>query len=337
MILVTGGTGLLGSHLIYQLVRKGEKVRVLIRNHNSKDKLYNLLESIYGDFLTYSDNLEIALGDITNYYSLTEAFKEIKYVYHCAAVVSFNDTHSKEILETNIRGTANVVNACLHHHTEKLIHVSSIAAVDSSLTEEEIITENSGWPTSKNLNYAYSKTESEFEVWRGISEGLNAVIVNPSVILGEGEFNTGSGLLFKRVYKGLKYYTNGITGYVDVKDVVRIMISLMKSKLIAERYILNADNLTYKDFFKKVAEALHVKAPSRSASRYMTETAWRLEKIRSIIFLKEPVLTKKAARTSHEKIKYSSAKIIESLGFTFTPINDTIKRVANYYQKTLNT
>jgi nucleoside-diphosphate-sugar epimerase len=336
MILITGGTGLLGSHLIFHLASMEEKVRVLIRNQASKNRVTSLLENIYGILPEHFNKLDFVVGDINNCFTLKEAFKDIKYVFHCAAKVSFGTDSQKEMMDTNIRGTANIVNACLQYKTEKLVHVSSIAAIDSSSTKTGMIVESSGWPTSKNLDYAYSKTESELEVWRGISEGLNAVVVNPSVIIGEGDFNTGSGLLFNRVYKGLKYYTHGITGFVDVKDVVRIMIKLLKSNISGARFIINAENLTYKDFFIKVAEALKVQSPTHYASHFKTEIAWRFEKISSLILMKQPALTKKAARTSHEIAKYSSQKITESLGFTFTPINDTISRVADFYLKNLN-
>lgn len=336
MILITGGTGLLGSHLIYQLICMDEKVRVLIRNHTSKNKLTHLIKNIYGMLPKQFNKLDFVVGDINNCYTLKEAFKDVRYVFHCAAKVSLGGNSQKEMMETNIRGTANIVNACLQYNTEKLIHVSSIAAIDSSSKTKVLIEENSGWPTSKDLDYAYSKTESEFEIWRGISEGLNAVIVNPSVIIGEGEFGSGSGMLFNQVYKGLRYYTKGITGFVDVTDVASIMIKLMKSKFLGERYIISAENLTYKEFFSMVAEALNVKSPSRYANKFKTEIAWRFEKINSFIMMKKPTLTKKAARTSHEIARYSSHKITKSLEFTFTPINDTISRVANYYLRNLN-
>ncbi len=333
MILITGGTGLLGSHLINNLIGDGEKVKVLIRNQQSKEKLESQLVKINDGIPGNLKNIAFVLGDIVDTGSLHNAFQDIEYVYHCAAVVSFNRSDQKTMLETNIRGTANVVNACLQFNIKKLVHVSSIAAMNDAPEEEKFVRENSGWPTGKDLDYSYSKTESEFEVWRGISEGLNAVIVNPSVILGEGSISSGCGLFFKRVYDGMKYFTQGVTGFVDIRDVVFAMVTLMKSKISAERFILNSENLSYKDFFTSIAKYMKAKPPQWYAGKRVVEIAWRLEKLRSALIFKKPALTKKTARSAHQVSYYSSDKIINALNFSFIPVEKSISRIAKYYLK----
>ncbi|MBN1117842.1 MAG: NAD-dependent epimerase/dehydratase family protein [Bacteroidales bacterium] len=328
MILITGGTGLAGSHLVLQLLRKGEKLKILIRSESSKSIFENLIKILAEENENHLKTVEYSFGDILDKASLEEAFVGVTHVYHCAAMVSFNRSDRKKMLDTNIRGTANVVNCCLEHGVKKLVHVSSVAAVKSSAENKKIVEDN-GWPTGKNLDYAYSKTESEFEVWRGISEGLNAVIVNPSVILGFGDPKKSSTKLFGRVKQGMKFFTRGITGFVDAEDVARAMVMLMESDVQAERYIVNAENLSYEELFAKMAGALKVKPPKHYAGRFLTEIAWRAEFFLSLILFKKPILTKGTARTSHVKQYYSSDKLTNAFNFKFTSIDNTIKRVAS--------
>lgn len=331
MILVTGGNGLLGSHLVLRLAGTGNKVRILVRNEESKEKLLNFLKRIKEEKLV-EENLVFVKGDITDRFSLFSAVEGVEKVYHCAAMVSLHHADRRKMLDTNIRGTAMVVNACLQYKVKKLVHVSSIAAINSTPGVKYSI-EELGWPTGKELDYSYSKRESEFEVWRGISEGLNAVIINPSIILGEGDLESGSGKLFRRVYSGMRYFTEGVSGFVDVKDVVRAMILLMDSSTTSERYILNGENLSYKDFFIRVAKVLNVKPPKKYAGRSLTELAWRLDKLGSIFLFRPHTLTRKAARAAHAINYYSSQKIVDSFTFKLTPVDKTIERTAKFYLK----
>ncbi len=335
MIFVTGATGLLGSHLVHKLISLDKPIRLLIRRKESMQILADFMSKVYPKTSIKKSNIEFFLGDINDKYAMKEACQGVDYVYHCAADVSFQQSGVKQMLDVNIRGTENLVDACLIEGTKKFAHVSSIAAVNTPV-EETYAQETSGWPTGKSLDYSYSKTKSEFEVWRGIEEGLNAVIVNPSVILGEGALDSGSGKLFGLVYKGLRYYTNGVTGYIDVRDTVEALTQVMLSDISGERYILNAENITYKDFFTKVAEALSVKPPHRYAGKGLSELAWRLEKMKSALLFKQPALTKKAARIAHAEKYYTSKKFTEVFNFSYTSIDETIKRLADYYLKELS-
>lgn len=328
-ILVTGGTGFLGAHLLFDLVKQGHKVRAL-RRASSPMELVN----------PFAKQIEWVDGDILDVGSLAEAMSGVQQVYHCAGMVSFMPQDKYKLLKVNVEGTANVVNIALDEGVEKLVHVSSIAALgrkspDGNSVQHTAMTidETTEWEQSKlNSNYAISKFKGECEVWRGIAEGLNAVIVNPSVIMGNGFWDEGSAKLVQRVDSGLKYYTNGITGFVDVRDVSAAMIQLMASDISNERYILNAENWSYKDVFTKLALFLGKTPPQREASAFAANMAWRLEKVRSMLTGARPLLTEETVRTAQHKFNYDNTKLLKALpGFTFTPVEATFKRACEHY------
>ncbi|MBU8892958.1 MAG: NAD-dependent epimerase/dehydratase family protein [Bacteroidales bacterium] len=335
MILVTGGTGLVGSHLLYALVQQNEPVKAIIRN---RDKI-NRVKKV---FAYYSDKSESLInkidwidGDLLDLYSLNIAFADIKKVYHCAAVVSFDGKNRNELINANVQGTENVVNLCISHQIEKLCHVSSIASLGKSLNGE-LIDENSKWTSSKNRSvYSESKFKSEMEVWRGIQEGLNAVIVNPSVILGPGFWNSGSGSLFTKAARGMKYYTSGATGFVDVRDVADSMIKLMESEIGAERFVLNSENLSYKELFDKIAEALHVEKPGRKATKKLLKVAVLLDKAASVLRIKKREITKEIIEAGMSVSNYSNQKIVDTINKEFLSMDKSISTIASIYKKEL--
>lgn len=256
MILVTGGTGLLGSHLLFELTSNGEKVRALKRVSSNTE----IVKKVFG---YYTDDPDHALsgidwinGDITDPVEVSEALKGIKKVYHTAGFVSFDPADKEDILKINVNGTENIVNACLERGIEKLCFVSSTAAIGIA-DNGELLNEELYWTSKgKDSIYSISKYQAEMEVWRGINEGLNAVIVNPSVIIGPGEWRRSSARLFHEVYKGIRFYTQGITGYVDVRDVVKATILLMNGEFSGERYIISAGNYSYKEILSMIADSL---------------------------------------------------------------------------------
>ncbi len=335
MILVTGGTGLVGSHLLYDLVKNNEPVRALIRN---REKI-NTVKKIFSYYSDNSENLiqkiDWVEGDVLDLYSLEESFADIRKVYHCAAIVSFNGKDKSELINANVQGTENVVNLCLRKKIEKLCHVSSIASLGVALNGE-LIDEDSKWTSSKNRSaYSISKYESEMEVWRGVQEGLNAVIVNPSVILGPGLWNSGSGSLFTKAAKGMKYYTNGATGFVDVRDVSESMIRLMDSDISAQRYILNAENLSYKDLFGKTSGAMNIEKPTKEASQKLLKLAAFLDTIASTLGIKKREITKEVIKSSTSVSKYSNEKVKNAIGKTFIPIEKSIGDIAEKFKNEL--
>ena len=313
MILITGSTGFLGSELVHQLTAQGKQVRALKREG-----------SILPSLLQKNTNIEWLTTDILDLASLEDAFEGIDQVYHCAAFVSFDPKDKKKLLATNIEGTSNVVNLCVANQA-RLLHVSSVAALGNA-KNGELIKEKDFWEyDAKAHSYAISKYEGEMEVWRGIAEGLNAVIVNPSVIIGPNSGFAGSGAIFKLVKEGLSYYTRGATGIVDVRDVVKCMILLMDSTEQAERFTISAENYHYEQFFKEIAIGFGVKPPSKEAKPWMLAIAWRAAKFASIFTTKGPALTSDAARSSLNESLYSNEKIKLKTGIQFKPLSESIK------------
>lgn len=309
-ILVTGAAGLLGSELVKQLLEKGYKVTA-IYNSTSPDRTH--------------PNLTTQQCDILDTGGLEEIMRGITHVYHCAAIVSFEPKDKYRLLKINVEGTANVVNACLDAGVQKLVHVSSVAAL-GRIRNGEVVNEQMNWSAeTSNSVYSKSKYLGELEVWRGIGEGLQALTVNPSIILGGNNWKYGSAALFKTAYDEFKWYTEGITGFVDVSDVARAMILLMNSKISGQRFILSAENLSYKEIFSLIAKCFGKKPPPKRVSPFMGEIIWRLEAIKAGFTGKKHLLTKETARTAQASVYFDNSKILNELpGFNFTPVAITI-------------
>ncbi len=313
MILVTGGSGLVGSHLISYLLNQGKSVRALY--HNQPPSLIH-------------NNLEWFKGDILDVIDLDSAIEGITHVYHCAAIVSFHPKEKQQLFQTNIDGTANVVNACIDAGIEKLVYVSSVAALGRFI-EAETVTETMKWTENEEIS-AYGKTKflAEMEVWRGIGEGLNTVIVNPTIILGAGDWDKGSTGIFKTAYNEFPWYTNGTTGFVDVVDVVKAMVMLMESKISGQRFILNGVNISYKDIFTKIALNFGKKPPHKKVSKALAEIIWRVEAVKGFITGKKPLLTKETAFTAQKKVNYNNQKLLTTLpNFLYNPLDKTLDRI----------
>jgi dihydroflavonol-4-reductase len=275
------------------------------------------------------EQVEWLPADLTDKAEMTELLEGADELYHCAAKVSFQARDKKEMYRVNTEAVKNIVNCCLGQGNIRLLHVSSIAAIGGP--DREVFDETSGWPARSRSVYARTKTLGEFEVWRGITEGLQAVIVNPSVILGPGPWQQSSARFFDVVYKGLNYYTLGETGFVDVQDVVSAMILLMRSEITGERFILNAANMSYKALFEKIAAALQVVPPQKYAGPFKTALAWRMEFLKQLLTGIEPRVTRQSAYTAHKRQGYSSSKIQRVTGKKFLPMDETIQRVAHCY------
>lgn len=334
MILITGGTGFLGSYLAWDLINRGNVVSILKRAESSMLILERIFRNLSGDsFRKMYSKIRFIDGDLLDIYSLSQALEGVTKVYHCAAIVSFESRKKNQMMETNINGTENLVNALLKNPGIRLCHVSSIAAIGRG-GADDIITEETSWKTSRfNSHYAISKYGGEREVWRGIEEGLDAVIVNPAIILGYGEINSGTSRFFNSVKKGLKIYPGGVNGFVDVFDVVKAMVLLMDSGVSGERYILSAGNISYKDLFSNIADTIGKKGPVIRANSLAMGIAWRFESLRSVLTGSKPLITHETATTSMQNYVYSGEKILTLNDFNYTPFLDTINRLGGNYNE----
>ncbi len=327
VVLVTGGTGFLGAYIIKELVEKGHAVRAIRRN----DILpFYIPPAIF-------EKVEWVSGDILDIISLKEALEGVDAVVHAAAMVSFSGSRRRQLFSTNIEGTANVVNMALEKDLRRFIHISSVAALGRTVTGEQV-TEDKKWEDSKlNTNYAISKFHGEMEVWRGIGEGLPAVIVNPSTLLGYGDWETSSSALFKNAFKEFPWYSTGINGFVDVADTARAVVALLESDVTGERYILNGDNWSFRQLFNSIAAGFGKKQPSREATPFLAQIAWRLEKAKSFFSGVHPLLTRESARIAQSSTFFDNSKILRQLpGFAFTPLEKTIQDACKAYLRRVN-
>ncbi len=333
MILVTGGTGLVGSHLLVQLSFTEEKIIAIHRKNSNLDAVKRVFSYYGNDFEKQYQKIEWMEANITDVPSLESAYKGITHVYHCAAIVSFNKKDYQQMRKINIEGTANMVNLAIINNIEKFCFVSSIATIEKNLNNT-LIDESNEWNTeTNNYGYAITKYGAEMEVWRATQEGLDVVIVNPGVILGSGFWHSGPGELFTKFYNEFKFYTEGITGFVGVKDVVKVMVKLMLSNVVNERFILVSENSSFKSVFFKIADTFHKKRPSIKVTKALSAIAWRLEWVKSIVTRKPPLITKHSANASLSTYKYSSQKIKKAIAFNFESLDSTIKNTCNDYNK----
>ena len=313
MILVTGASGLVGSHLIQSLIEKGIIVRALYRQS---------IPSFKG-----AEKVNWVKGDILDFSTLNEAMQGVSQVYHCAAIVSFSPKQADVMLQANVEGTANIVNACIQHQIQKLVYVSSVAAL-GRIRQDAPINETMNWtPETSNSIYGKSKYLAEMEVWRGMGEGLNVAIVNPVIILGAGDWNKGSSEIFKSAYDEFPWYTNGVSGFVDVMDVVEAMQLLMKSEVNGQRFIISADNVSYQAIFNLIAKAFNKRPPSKKVTPLLAAIVWRLEAIKGFVTGKTPLLTKETAATAQAIVHFDNTKFLKTFpDFKYRTLQDTINR-----------
>ena len=330
MNLVTGGTGLVGAHLLLQLAQKGESVRALYRSKSTIKKTENLFSK--NNALPLFQSIDWVKANVNDLPSLEIAFKGITHVYHCAALISFNPKDEEQLRKVNIEGTANMVNCSLAFGVEKFCHVSSIAALGDLSKNEVSITEETEWnPEKPHSDYAISKFGAEMELWRAHQEGLNCICVNPGVILGtvskKSDWKTGSAEIYNRINKGMPFYAGGSTGFITVDDVVKTMIFLMKSPISGERFTLITENVNYKDLIYWVADTLEVKKPTFLVKPWMTEIAWRLDWFFTLILPKKRSLSRAMSKSMHSSEHFSNAKITAVLPFKFQSIQEHCSKI----------
>ena len=336
MILVTGGTGLVGAHLLYTLIDNNEEVRAIYR----KTSDLNAVKKVFSYYTSEVDRLfnkiDWQLADITDVLSLEVVFKNVDYVYHCAAYISFNPRHFKTLKKVNVEGTANVVNLCISEKVIKLCYISSVASLGKTENESLITEECEFNPNVRNSVYSITKHQAQMEVWRGTQEGLDTIIVQPGVIIGEGIWRSASCGIFRTIAKGLKFYTPGGVGIVDVKDVVKAMVYLTKSNLKNQAYILVAENILYEKLLTKISNKLNKKAPRLCINKTLMLSFANFDWFLNKLFKTRRTLLKSTVRNLFKKSFYDSSKIINATNFKFRDVNKTLERVAENYRKDFN-
>ncbi len=322
---------MLGSHLLYFLAERGNNIKAIYRKKYKLD-LVKKVFTCYSDKSTDLFNeIEWIESDAADINLLIKAIAGSHHVYHCAATVSFDNSNRKELINNNILIASNIVNTCIECGVEKLCHVSSTSALGAA-SGDEMVNESSPWNDSVYHNaYSTSKYLSESEVWDGIKRGLKAVIVNPSVILAPGDWNNGSPKFFKKIAEGMFFYTNGVTGYVDVQDVVKSMITLMNSPVTGERFIISSENLSFREFFTMIAQSLNVRKPFIPVPEILAPPVTGILKIISKISGKEGTITPDIIHAAFSKVFFNNRKIKEATGITFIPINESVKRISRIY------
>ncbi len=334
MIFVTGGSGLIGSHLLYQLISKGKKIKALKRETSNLQQVLKVFSFYTQNPEEIFNRIEWVTGDILDYFEMERLLKGTEEVYHCAAIVSFDAGEHRQMITNNVTGTANIVNASLENGIKKFCHVSSIAALGQNQNGFPTDEQTNWAPSKKVTAYSQSKFFSETEVWRGIEEGLDAVIVNPSIVLGPGNWNAGSPKLFKTAWDGLRFYTKGVTGYVDVKDVVKAMILLMQdenfNRCKNQRYLLNSENWSYHKLFNHIADALNKPRPAYYASALALGVAWRAAAAYNRIAKSKIPVTRETAAAAGSQNNYDGRKITKAIDFSYLPIADSVKQTAAF-------
>lgn len=320
--MVTGGTGFLGAYILQELVQKGYSVRAIRRRQQTP---FYIPDNILAQ-------VEWVSGDVLDVVSLHEAMQGVDAVIHSAGKVSFDSRDKNDLFKINVEGTANVVNAALELNVPRFVHISSVAAIGRNAMGETV-TEGKKWQQSKyNTPYALSKYHAEMEVWRGDAEGLNAVVVNPSTILGYGDWSTSSCAIFKSVYNEFPWYTTGINGFVGVEDVARAVVLIMESDISGERYIVNNDNWSFQQMLNTIADGFGKKRPHKEATPLLGAMAWRLEKVKSFFSGRKPLLTRHSARVANSKTYFDNRKILQALPqFAFTPLHQSIEKACRQY------
>lgn len=328
MIFVTGGTGLVGSHLLVELTKKNTSISAIFRN---KEKI-KLVKKLFDFYLKDNSDKQFSRikwisCDILDVKELESAMRGHDQIYHCAAIVSFDRKDFNKMTQVNRYGTANIVNVALHLNVEKMCYVSSTAAVgNKDIPSEELVDEEGKWIVSDQTSgYSLSKYGAEKEVWRGIEEGLNAVIVNPSIVFGAWDWNESSMVIFNTIQKGLRFYSPGSNAFVDARDVAKIMVLLMNSPIKNERFLCISENLKFQTLFEKIADQLAVSKPKYPVNPMLMGLAWRLSVFWSVITFSSPVITRSTAQSAFKNIRYSNEKIKKQLNYSFYSIDETIQ------------
>ncbi len=323
MVLVTGGTGLVGAHLLLYLVQNDTPVRAIYRQGSNLKRVEKVFSYYTQNASDLFNKIEWQLADINDIPALEIAFKNVEYVYHAAALISFDPNDYRKLKKINALGTANIINLCLANNIKKLCYVSTIGAIGKSVQGIKA-TEENDWSGQEANVYALTKHRAEMEVWRGSQEGLPVVIVNPGLIIGPGFWDTGSGRLFTTANKEYSFYPPGGTGFITVGDVIKMMTTLMNSEVTNRRFIAVAENLTYKNILTRLSMELGIKAPTKELKVWQMELGRIFDYLKNLFTRSGRKITKKAIYSLMSREIYDNQSIINTLGFDFEDLDRVI-------------
>lgn len=333
MIFVSGATGLVGSHLLFELCQTKTKIRATFRDKSR-------MENVKHVFRYYSDDADMLFEKIEwiplNLFELEDVIKATKdcsQIYHCAAIVSFNPANKKETIRLNELMTKNIIEAALFHSIFDFCHISSIATL-GRMPNNGYIDETVKYDKSDSHSaYSIGKFKAEVLVLEAQKRGLKPLIVKPSVIIGPGWWKEGSGKFYSVINSGLPFYTNGQTGFVDVRDVAKAMVLLMDSNIRNTDFLISAQNMSYQDFFTKIARSLHKEPPKIKISAFVSMIVWPFAEFFAAIAGKEPVMNRYTARTSQSKYQFSGEKLTNTIDFNYRNMDLSISEFGNFFIK----
>lgn len=331
MILVTGGTGMLGAHLLLQLAQEETKIRAIYRTEGSLEKVKKVFAYYTDDVSAIFSKIDWVQATITDIPALESAFQDVQRVYHCAALVSFDKKDYRKMRVVNIEGTANMVNLSIAFQVEKFAFVSSIAAIEKSLEKTHVDEKDTFDVETSNYGYAITKYGAEMEVWRGAQEGLDVFIVNPGIILGPGFWQENSGKLFSMMAKETPFYTTSVTGFVGVWDVVKFLIQGMASEVKNERFVLVSENKSFKEILEAIAVTFDKRKPFVRVTKFLGAMGWRLSWLKSRCTGASHTFTKHNAKAIDKKTLYDNSKAKAFLQFEFESMLAVIVRVCKQY------
>jgi len=324
MILVTGGTGFVGIHLLRKLCKDYSNIIAIYRSEEKLEKIKKFIVEKYPSDKNNFLKIKWEKANILDILSLDNVFKNVKYVYHCAGMVSFNLRDEKKVLKINYEGTKNIVNISLKHKIKKILYVSSIAAISSDVDKMRYNFDK------KNLGYGFSKHRGEIEIWRGIQEGLSGVIINPGIILGDFILEKNTSNFFNYALKNRIFYPSGGSGFVMIDDVVTAMMKLLNSKVESTSFILVAKNLTYKYVLNEILKNIKNKKYLIKIGKLGFQVLLFLDIIISFLSFRKRKINQSIIKSLSEVSYYNGEKITNVENFSYTSIE---KGIANISKK----
>ncbi|MFN2260713.1 MAG: NAD-dependent epimerase/dehydratase family protein [Psychroflexus sp.] len=328
MNLVSGATGLVGCHLLAKLILEKSACRAMYRTEIKKNHAIKVIQKYGISETEIAQYVDWQKADILRIPDLEVAFQNIKYVYHCAGFISNSPADYKKMRKVNIEGTANMVNTALAFGIKKFCHVSSIATLGQPLADEAITEETPNNLENKQSAYSISKYGAEIEIWRASQEGLDVVIVNPGIILGDGFLSSGSGKIIEKASTGFKFYPQKTTGFVSVYELADAMILLMKSDTKRERFILVSENLSFKTLMREIAIQFDSEPPKVALKPWMLYLAWLMEILKSSFSSHRRQLTRRSISSFFKTNYYDASKIENAIGFKFQNISKSVEEIA---------